>query len=121
MDKLELEARTLQFSITLISFLRKIPKDTINRNIIFQLSKSGTSIGANYREANSAESIKDFKHKINISLKEATESVYWLKILLASNPRFQVEVSGLLDEAEQLTRIFGKIVSTCLSKIENSK
>lgn len=85
MNKHELEERTLKFSIELIKTLKTLPKNIYNYKIIGQLIDSGTSIGANYREANGTESRKDFKHKINISFKEARETNYWLSILQSTN------------------------------------
>ena len=91
-----------------------MPKDFINNNLMHQLSKSGTSIGANYREANAAESKKDFKHKINIVLKESAETLYWLDILITSNPNHCSVLQPLLKESNEFVKIFGKVVSTCL-------
>jgi len=71
MDKNELERRTLEFSINLIKTLNGLPINPYNTKIIHQCIRSGTSIGANYREANGAESKKDFTHKLNLSFKEA--------------------------------------------------
>src|SRR5438045_4736891 len=80
MDKLELERRTKQFAIRIIAFAATLPYGKIGDVIRYQLVKSGTSVGANYREANRAESRNDFIHKIAIVEKEASESQYWLEI-----------------------------------------
>ena len=85
MKKYGLEERTLEFSQKLLRLIKSIPKTTENYQLIQQVAKSGTSIGANYMEANGAESKNDFKHKIRISLKEARETKYWLKLLLSTN------------------------------------
>lgn len=68
-----LEKRTTTFSIATFKFLNKLPKDNASRVIAYQLGKSASSIGANYREANRAESREDFAHKLSIALKEANE------------------------------------------------
>ena len=70
----DLEERTANFAENIIDFCKNIKRNGINRTIIIQLIKSGTSIGANYCEADGAESGKDFKHKIAISKKEAKET-----------------------------------------------
>ncbi|MCX5811377.1 MAG: four helix bundle protein [Proteobacteria bacterium] len=70
MDKKELEERTKRFAIQLIKFVSKLQKNKINEVISYQLLKSGTSIGANYREANRAESRNDFMHRLESSLKK---------------------------------------------------
>ena len=113
MNQEELERRTLDFSKNLISALNGLPKNQVNYKIKDQIIKSGTSIGANYREANSAESPKDFKHKMNISFKEAKETRYWLDILLFANPDYYDDLSPLRQESDEFTRIFGKAVYTC--------
>ena len=78
----KLEARTIKFAIEIINLsagLPKTPEALVLRN---QITKSGTSIGANYREANRSRSEKDFKNKICISLAEASETDYWLEKLI---------------------------------------
>ena len=76
MNKIELEMRTKQFSLHLIRSLESLPKNYLGEALGRQLLKSGTSIGANYREANRAESKADFIHKLAIAEKEASETVY---------------------------------------------
>lgn len=113
MNRVELEERTLKFSKNLIYVLKRLPKNQINHKLVGQLIKSGTSIGANYREATASESPRDFKHKINISFKEAKESVFWLDNLIFANPEYKPQLSILRGEADELMRIFGKSVTTC--------
>lgn len=79
MDKTELEKRTKIFAIKVIRFVAKLPKNKTTDVLGYQLLKSGTSIGANYREANRAESRNDFMHKIGVVSKEAAETQYWLE------------------------------------------
>ena len=81
MNKAELEQRTKGFSLNLIRFLQSLPKNYLGEALGRQLLKSGTSIGANYREANRAESKADFIHKLAIAEKEASETVYWLELM----------------------------------------
>ena len=80
----DLEKRTLEFGKRIIKLSQALPKNTVNNELIRQLVKAGTSIGANYREANGAESKKDFTHKIRISLKEAKETNGQVDILTTS-------------------------------------
>ena len=92
MDKAELEQRTKRFALRVIGFVAELPKSKVNDVLGYQLLKSGTSIGANYREANRAESRNDFIHKIGVVEKEAAETQYWLELsqearqLLPDNP-----------------------------------
>jgi len=74
--KYDLEERTACFGEAIIVFAKKIPKDVMTKPLINQLVKSGTSVGANYSEADDAESRADFKHKIGICKKEARETKY---------------------------------------------
>lgn len=76
MDKQELERRTKGFALKVVAFVGSLPKNKVTDVLGYQLLKAGTSIGANYREANRAESHDDFIHKIGIVEKEASESQY---------------------------------------------
>ncbi len=105
----KLEKRTLEFSIAILnlsSSLSSSPEYLVIRN---QLSKSGTSIGANYREANRSRSKKDFKNKIKISLAEASETDYWLEIIQELNSLKSTEIINLRKEAKELLAIFTAI------------
>ena len=104
-----LEERTRKFSKEIIKFLRNVSKDEINRNIVSQLIRSSTSVGANYCEANGAVSKKDFKNKIHICRKEIQETKYWLEMMAESNPERREELRTLWKEAHELTLIFSKI------------
>ncbi len=106
----DLEKRTGEFSIKLISLCKKIKVSIINENIIKQILRSGTSIGANYCEANGATSKADFKSKIHICKREAKETVYWLSLLKEVSDEFVlVNIDELWQEAKELSLIFGKI------------
>ena len=107
--KLELENRTVAFSVAVLRTLRKIPVGIESRNIKDQLVRSATAIGANYREANRAESRNDFLHKISVVAKEASESEYWLLLLKELYPNV-AEISPVLIEAGELVRIFDSII-----------
>jgi four helix bundle protein len=113
MNPIELENRTLEFGKNLIRVIAKLPKCSINVRLSGQVISSGTSIGANYREANSAESEKDFKHKMNISFKEAKETRYWLDLIIYYNPSFVGDLAPVRQESDELTRIFGSAVYSC--------
>lgn len=112
MDKYNLQERTEKFGENIID-LCKITKETsINKNIISQLLQSGTSIGANYSEANNASSKNDFRNKIYICKKESQETKYWLKMLNISNPELKVKIINLSAEIQELIFIFQKICNT---------
>ena len=106
MDKIELEKRTKQFAIRIIKFAATLPYGKIGDVIRYQLVKAGTSVGANYREANRAESRNDFIHKIGIVEKEASESQYWLEICDEANLGDAQQRLWLLAESGELLAIF---------------
>src|SRR5437016_6337039 len=106
MNKLELEKRTKQFALKIIEFVATLPKGRIGDVISYQLVKAGTSVGANYREANRAESRNDFIHKIAIVEKEASESQYGLELCDAANLGDAGQRLWLLQEAGELLAIF---------------
>ena len=113
--KVEFEKRTVAFSVLVLKMLRKIPVGIESRNIKDQVARSVTAIGANYREANRAESREDFLHKIAIVAKEASESEYWLLLLRELYPEV-TEIGPALAEAGELLRIFDKIRLTLRNK-----
>ena len=114
MNKKELEARTKSFALRVIKFVSALPKNEVNRVVGYQLLKSGTSIGANYREANRAESRKDFIHKacteqgrsIAIIEKEAAETQYWLELCAEADIGNPEQSQWLLKESGELLAIF---------------
>ena len=109
--KINLEKRTVAFAVSVIKMLRNVPVDIESRNIRDQLLRSATAIGANYREANQAESTADFRHKLSISAKEASETEYWLILLDELYPETG-DLAHVLAEAAELTRIFAKSART---------
>ena len=111
----DLADRTFKFSQDLLKFCRKVSIDHISKPIISQLIRAGTSIGANYSEADSANSKKDFINKISISKKEANETKYWLK-LMEDDLKEKDEVRKLFREAQELHLIFSAIIRTANSK-----
>jgi len=107
----DLNERTKKFSIDLIVYLKNIKITEINKNIISQLIRSGTSIGANYQEANGCCSKKEFKNKIAISAREARETKYWIELLSKCDCKNVDSLRVLWKEAHELSLIFSKIAS----------
>jgi four helix bundle protein len=106
-----LETRTSVFGERCILMCRKIKQDTITKPLISQIVRSSTSVGANYCEANGASSKKDFKNKIHICKKEIQETKHWLHMVSVASPELKEETRELWKEAQELTLIFGKIIS----------
>lgn len=86
----EFELRTKEFAAAVFRLLDSLPHAVSTKVISYQLGKSASSIGANYREANRAESLDDFVHKISIVTKEANETVYWCEVLHEIYPELEV-------------------------------
>jgi len=121
MNKQQLEKRTKEFAIGVIRFVGTFPK-TKEANIIgYQLIKSGTSVGANYREANRAESHNDFIHKIGVVEKESGESQYWLEICEAINLGNAKERIWLYQECSEFVAIFSSAGKTAKERRDKQK
>ncbi len=110
--KYDLEERTAKFGEDVIGFLKTVEKNTINNPLINQLVRSATSIGANYMEADGAESKKDFKHKIGLCKKESKETKHWLRITAKANEDKTEKCRELWKEAQELTLIFSAIINS---------
>lgn len=108
--KYDLEERTLHFAIDCRMFLKTIPRNISNIEDAKQLVRSSGSIGANYIEANESLSKKDFLFRVKISRKEAKESVFWLRILLATNKDFENKIQDIIKEANELKLILSSII-----------
>ena len=107
--KQDLSKRLLEFAVAVIKFLKTIPQSVENNVIRYQLTKCSSSMGANYEESQAASSKADFYNKIKISLKEARETAYWLKILKALRLGDQSELEKLMVESNELKKILSSI------------
>jgi four helix bundle protein len=105
----DLEKRTLNFGIRIIHLSIKLPNTPEGRVVKKQITGSGTSMGANYREANRSQSKADFKHRIKICESEASETQYWMKIIEGMNWLSQEEMKADYDECAELLAIFTSI------------
>ena len=105
----QLEKRTKSFAITIILLSSGLPNTPEGRVIRNQVTKSGTSIGANYREANRSRSTADFSNKIKICESEASETAYWLEIILELKWIDDHKLDLILVEANELLAIFTSI------------
>ena len=105
----ELEKRTRKFAVRIIRLSTALPNTPEGRVIKNQITKSGTSIGANYRESNRARSKPDFKNKIKICESEASETQYWIEVLLDTNWLSREEANKDYEECSELLAIFTSI------------
>ena len=106
----DLEERTAVFGEAIIEFAKTIPQNAVTRPLINQIIRSGTSIGANYMEADGASTKKDFRHKISLCRKESKETKHWLRMIAKAIPTKREESRQLWKEAQELTLIFSSIL-----------
>ena len=105
----DLEDRTAQFGEAIVRFSKKIPRDPTNNRLIDQLVGCGTSVGANYCEADERISKKDFRCTIGRCVKKAKETKYFLRLIAASEPKLADEARRLYREVKELHLIFAAI------------
>lgn len=120
-NKRDLKGRTFNFSKRAIELVNKLPKNLANEIMGTQFLEAATSIGANYREADGAESARDFLHKVGVVIKEAKEALYWLGLLQFANQSLtglKTEFDWLINEDEELIKIFSKISLNVKSKLK---
>ena len=114
--KRDLKERTKAFALRIIRLYASLPKTTEAQVLGKQVLRSGTSVGAHYREAQRAKSDADFISKIEGGLQELEETAYWLELLCDSSIAAQERLMPLQDETEELTAIFVTIVKKVKSK-----
>ena len=104
-----LEERTALFGEAVIAFAKRVPVTQVTRSLIDQVVRSGTSIGANYCEADDSESKRDFRHKIRLCRTESRETKHWLRMIAAADDTLRTDARKLWQEAKELNLIFGSI------------
>jgi four helix bundle protein len=109
--KYDLEERTAVFGEMIIQFAKSIMRNPINNPLISQIVRSGTSIGANYMEADAAKTKKDFRYRISLCRKESKETKHWLRMIARANPTFLKKTRLLWKEAHELPLIFSAIIN----------
>ncbi len=106
----DLQERTARFGELVIEFVQKLPKDEISKRLVPQLVGAATAVGANYYEADCAESNKDFIHKMSIGNKEVKESKYFIRMCAKAYPTHIAEARKIWKEAHELNCIFSTII-----------
>jgi four helix bundle protein len=114
--KYDLLERTASFGENVIDFLKTIQRNELTRPLINQIVRSATSVGANYMEADVAESKKDFIHKLGICRKEAKETMHWLRMIARVGINEQDECRKLWKESQEFVFIFSSIITKSKSK-----
>lgn len=109
-DEYDIHDRIFRWVVAVLKFIETIPKSTAIFSVISQLTDSITSVGANDKEANSAQTVKEFCYKYGLVKKEADESIYWLRIIAALFEQRKPEIERLIIEGEELIRIVATII-----------
>ena len=105
----DLEDRTARFGEAVVRFAKGIPVNAVTDPLIRQLVRAGTSVGANYCEADDAGSKKEFRYRISICKRESRETKHWLRMIAAAVPEQKADARVLWQEAKELNLIFGAI------------
>jgi four helix bundle protein len=105
----DLEERTALFGEAVIAFCKRVPKGPITSPLITQLVKAGTSVGANYCEADDAGSRKEFLYRISLCKRESREAKHWLRMIVKAEPGLRETAIHLWQEAKELNLIFSAI------------
>ena len=118
----ELTERSFRLAVGVVDFFESAPSSPSISTIRFQLLKSATSVGANYRAVCRARSDQEFYSKLCIVVEEADETVYWLQLLAAAKLTVdKAEVDRLLSEASGLSNVFSKSRATMRKRLKTSK
>lgn len=106
----DIHERIYQFVIRVLNFIKKLPKTPENLVIIYQITKSVTSMGANDQEADGTDTRKDFIAKYSIVRKEGKETNYWLRVIEDINKDFRIEAHGIREEGIEIAKIVSTII-----------
>jgi len=112
----ELSDRLMDVDVRVGKVVDALPETRLGRHIAGQLIRCGTAAGPNYEEGRSAESRRDFIHKLRIAIKELRESRYWLRLVAKAQLLPEARMADVIQETDQLVRILGKSLSTTQSK-----
>src|SRR2546426_8777135 len=114
--QVDLRERLLSFGVRIIKVVESLAKNSVGRTLGDQLLRSGLSVGANFEEAQAAESRADFVHKLQIALKEARETNYWLCVVDRAAKLPHQRLVALVDESVQVVAMLSKAVATAKGK-----
>ena len=117
----DLKERTFEFAVAVINLADQLPNRTKGWEVGRQVIRSGTSVGANVREADSAYTDADFAHRCNVARKEAAETHYWLELCRRTGMLKGDDLEQTTREADELMRILSAIVKATRQHIESKK
>ena len=113
--------KSYNFGLRTVKLYIYLRKNKVERELLIQFLKSGTSVGANVEEAEGGQSLNDFIHKIGIAYKEAREAHYWLRLLRDSELLELKLANSFIQEAEELKKILASILKTSKAKEKSPK
>ena len=117
-----IQDRTLRFAVRIVRFCQYLDQQSgVARVLSKQLLRSGTSVGANVREAQSAQSDRDFLHKLEIALKEARETEYWLLVLVEAEVVSDTKIKALKQESSEIIKILVTSTKKLKDKVHGEK
>jgi len=120
MNKDELKNRTKKLALRVIKMSESLPFNRVGDVVAKQIVRSATSTAANYRACLRARSTADFTHKLGVVLEEVDETLFWLEVIAESGLLKQSRIQGLIDESEELVRIFSSSVKTSRERSRKS-
>ena len=112
-----LKQRTKQFALRVIKLATALPDSPLGRVIQYQLLKSGTSVGANYRAAQRARSTAEFISKMGIVEEEADESMYWMELMVEGDLMDEARIAELYKEADEILAMVVASIKTARAKL----
>ena len=112
-----LQEKSFAFAIRIVNLYKFLCEEKKDFVLSKQILRSGTSIGANIEEGIGGQSDKDFLAKLYISYKETRETIYWLKLLYATNYLSQAQSESLLKDADEICKILAKVILTMKQKL----
>jgi four helix bundle protein len=116
-----LRERGFKFGVDIVLLCRELPDSWDARLVARQLFRAGTSVGANYQAASRGRSDREFIAKLGLVVEEADESVFWLRLLLATDTHSSTATRRLLQEADELLRIFSASLRTAKANRKRRK
>ena len=116
-----LAEKTIDFAIRIVKFYRYLSDEKKEYILSKQILKSGTSIGANVRESRNAQSVLDFINKLNIALKEADETQYWLEIMEKPEIINSTQIKNLNEDLSEIIAILVSSIKTLKLKLKEEK
>ncbi len=119
--RVDLGERTLEYGARIVKVVESLPKTLVGRRIGDELLRSGLSVGANFEEAQAAESSADFAHKLQVALKELREASYWLRVIARAGTLPPRRLVPLIDESRQLVAMLSMGVARAKGKAKGQQ